>query len=422
MKIRKFISLTCLLFALSVNCIPAQESIRFEHLKYDEIIEKSKQEKKPVLIYFTGTGCFLCVKMEKNVFPKPEISQFYNNNFINVESFDDSRKPDSATRQLRRKFNIISNPSFIFIDSTGEIIHKSGYKETREFLLTAHQALSKQDNYKSWKQQLKTGKANATLMLKYLSAEQKPSLYAETNFVCDAQTELDRYFDSVPQNEYLLPDNWEIIRKYVANPYSKVFNYLLQQEKEFSRIYGEQQVNEVIYTILYDAWSGDRGSDAYKKAETFIRSSSHPVAKLRVLQSDYLYRNSTDLKIIFSNAIETENFIQTFNINLLKYPYLFNRNNVNTVANAILSNSTAKTDHYLKAKKWMQLILAIPENEDYELYATLALACFHTKDYKAAIDAQNKAIQLAIKDEIEKEELEQYQKKLSEYKQAALNR
>lgn len=418
----KFLSLTCLLYILSVNCILAQESIRFEYLKYDEIIEKSKREKKPVLIYFTGTGCYLCVKMEKNVFPKPEISQFYNSNFITVESFDDGRKPDSATKQLRRKFNIISNPTFIFTDSTGEIIHKSGYKETQEFLLTAHQALSKQDNYKSWKQQLKTGKANAALMLKYLSAEQKPSLYAETNFVCDAQTELDRYFDSVPQNEYLLPDNWEIIRKYVANPYSQVFIYLLQNEPEFSRKYGEQQVNEVIFTILHDAWSGDTGSDAYKKAETFIRSSSHPVAKLRVLQSDYLYKNTTDLKIIFSNAIETENYIQTFNINLLKYPYLFNRNDVNTVANAILNNSIAKTDHHLKAKKWMQLILAIPENEDYELYATLALACFRTKDYKAAIDAQNKAIQLAINDELEKEELEQYQKKLTEYKQAASNR
>lgn len=117
--------------------------------------------------------------MEKNVFPKPEISQFYNNTFIAVESFDDSEKPDSATKQLRRRFGIISNPTFIFTDSTGTVIHKSGYKETEQFLLVGKQAISN-ENYKVWKEKIDKGLADASLMLKYLSAEQKPSLFNET--------------------------------------------------------------------------------------------------------------------------------------------------------------------------------------------------------------------------------------------------
>lgn len=409
---------------LSVCCINlnAQETIKLEFLNYDELIARSKKEKKPVMIYFTGTGCFLCVKMEKNVFPKPEIAGFYNTNFINVESFDDTRKPDSATKQLRRRFGIVSNPTFIFTDSTGEVIHKSGYKETEGFLLTAHQAVSKQDNYKSWKQQLKTGKPDAELMLKYLSAEQKPSLYSETNFICDAQTELDRYFDIVPQNEYLLPGNWEIIRKYVANPYSQVFTFLLNHDIDFSRLYGEQSVNEVIFTVLKDTWSGGTDTEAYKKAEAFIRLSKHPMAKLRVLQSDYLYKNESALQKLFANPVEIEKYIEAFDTNLNKYYYLFNINDVNTTVNSILRMSTAKTDHYQKAKKWMLQMLTIPSNEDYDFYATLALACFQTKDYRAAVNAQTKAIELAIKDELDKAELEVYQKKLTQYKQASANK
>ncbi len=411
-----------MLFAFSCLCytmIHAQPSINLSFLNYDQLIAKSREEKKPVMIYFTGTGCHLCVKMEKNVFTKPEIASLYNANFINVESFDDTRKPDSATKQLRRKFGIISNPTFIFTDSTGEIIHKSGYKETEEFLLTAYQALSKEDNYKNWKQQLKTGKPNAGLMLKYLSAEQKPLLYAESDFVCEAQNQLDFYFNAIPSKEYSEPGNWEIIRKYVANPYSQVFSYLLKHDKAFSNLYGEQAVNEVIFTVLKDAWSGGTDTEAYKKAEAFIRSSSHPLAKLRVLQSDYLYKSESILQKLFTNPAETEKYIQTFDTYLNQYAYLFNIYDVNTTVNTMLKNSTVKKAYYQKAKKWMQLMLSIPANEDYDFYATLALACFHTKDYKGAVNAQTKAVQLAMKDELGKEELELYQKKLLEYKQAA---
>lgn len=418
---RKFLSLTCLLYILSVNCILAQESIRFEHLKYDEIIEKSKREKKPVLIYFTGTGCYLCVKMEKNVFPKPEVSNFYNTNFITVESFDDFTKPDSSTKRLRRRFNIISNPTFIFTDSTGEVIHKSGYKETIQFLQVGQQAISN-DNYKIWKEKIDGGQLDATLMLKYLSAEQKPFLFSETNYTCDAQTRLDLYFNSIPKKDFLLKDNWSIISNYVANPYSQVFEYLLNQEAEFSNVYGIQAVNEVVYKILADAWSGATESDAYKKAENYIRSLNHPLAKLKILQRDYLFQNKKEIITRLNLPDEAKKYIQLFDQNITRYPYLFSIYAVNDVATIINDQFKQNKEWLDKAKKWMELLLAIPANESYDFYATLAQTCFHIKDFKSAIDAQSKAIQLAINDELEKEELEQYQKKLTEYKHAASNR
>lgn len=414
-------AILCLFFALVCSSSHSQESIRFENLNYDELIARSRKEKKPVMIYFTGTGCFLCVKMEKNVFPKPEVSNFYNTNFITVESFDDFTKPDSATKRLRRTFGIISNPTFIFTDSTGEVIHKSGYKETIQFLQVGQQAISN-DNYKIWKEKIDAGQLDATLMLKYLSAEQKPLLFSESNYVCDAQSRLDLYFNSIPKKDFPLPDNWSIISNYVANPHSQVFEYLLNQEAAFSNVYGIQAVNEVIYKILADAWSGATESDAYKKAESYVRSLNHPLAKLKVLQRDYLFQNKNEIITRLNAPEEAKKYIQLFDQNITLYPYLFSIYSVNDVVTIINDQFKQHKAWLDKAKKWMELLLAIPANEAYDFYATLAQTCFHIKDYKAAIDAQNKAIQLAIKDEIEKEELEQYQKKLSEYKQAALNR
>lgn len=417
MKMLKSLTFFCLLIALTANTILAQESIRFEHLKYDEIIEKSKREKKPVMIYFTGTGCYLCVKMEKNVFPKTEVSKFYNNNFIAVESFDDSRKPDSATRQLRRRYGIISNPTFIFTDSTGSVIHKSGYKETEQFLLVGKQAISN-DNYKTWKAQIDAGNLTASLMLKYLSAEQKPLLFSETNYACDAQVRLDKYFSMVTEKEYTNPDNWAIISNYVANPYSTVFKSLLNREKDFARAYGSKEVNEVIFKIFTDAWSGSKESVTYKKAESYIRSLNHPLAKLLVLQRDYLHQSNTVLNTLLTNPEKANIYTQEYDKYVTQYAYLFNIYAVNDVANTIMDQLKDNTSYISKAKKWMNLLLAIPGNEDYDFCATYAKACFLTKDYNNAVQAQEKALTLAIKDELDQDELKVYRKDLARYKEA----
>lgn len=415
---RKLLLLVLPILSALSGITQPQESIRFEHLNYGQLIERSKKEKKAVLIYFTGTGCYLCVKMEKNVFIKPEIARLYNNNFINVESFDDTKKPDSSTKQLRRKFGVISNPTFIFTDSTGIIIHKSGYKETSGFLLTGQQALS-DNNYKAWKKIIDAGKADAAIMLKYLSAEQKPSLYSETNFVCEAQNTLDKYFDIIPVKDYTLPDNWEIIKSYVANPFSQVFGYLLEHQADFVKSYGLREVNEVIYRIINDAWSGGSDSEGYKRAEKYTRSSSHPIAKLRVLQIDYLHQSNNNLKELLRSPDKARKYIYTYDSCFKQYPTLFSRFAVDAVVNKIMDQFPDNIDYLNKAKKWMQLLLAIPGNEDYDFYATYARACFQTRDYKTAVLTQEKAIQLAIQSELDIKDIEEYKKQLIRYKNGA---
>lgn len=48
---RKSTSILYLLFILIAPASHAQETIRFNHLNYDELIAKAKQEKKPVMIF-----------------------------------------------------------------------------------------------------------------------------------------------------------------------------------------------------------------------------------------------------------------------------------------------------------------------------------------------------------------------------------
>lgn len=414
---RKHLAILGICFCFTLNFLYAQSTIQFDHSNYEVFMTKAKKEKKPVMIYFTGTGCFLCVKMEKRVFNQPEVYQSYNENFINVESFDDSNKPDSATKQLRRRFGVISNPTFIFIDSTGEIIHKSGYKEKDGFILTAKQALS-DDNYRNWLKQLNQGKMTSELVWKFLTAEQKPSLFSENYYQCTAQSILDKYFSSIPEKEYSLAKNWKIIEQYVANPFSDIFNYLIRHQEEFNAKNGEEKVNLTIYNIFRDGLMINTDEQHRKRAETLVKNSNHPMANL-VQQIRVL--NNTSSESVIKDQTGWNNIIRQYDSLMNRYAYILPPGQVSRFVEDLTKLTPTKKDDIIKAKKWMNLIVNKKENEDYDYYALYALTCFLTNDITEAIKAQEKAIQLAIQDKLDKEDIDKFEESLKKYRSSVIS-
>jgi len=96
---------------------------------------------------------------------------------------NDFKNPDQATKALRLKYEIISNPTFIFIDTNGMVMHKGGYKTVDDFSKMGKQALST-DNYRNWKDKIETGNFDTEVLNKYLSVEQNAALYAESGYQC----------------------------------------------------------------------------------------------------------------------------------------------------------------------------------------------------------------------------------------------
>lgn len=390
----------------------AQKTIALQQTNYNQFIAEAKAANKPVMIYFTGTGCGLCVKMEKQVFVKPAVYELYNSSFINVESFDDSKKPDAATKELRKKYGIVSNPTFIFIDTDGKVIHKSGYQpDDTSFSKVARQALS-DDNYSKWLAKIESGKFDRATLEKFLSVEQKPAIYSSTYYDCASQKALDNYFASIPQTDYSSKENWAIIQSYVANPYSPVFTHILQNQSVYNKNFGEQVVNEKIYSVLKDAWSGARNEQPYKDAEKFIRNSSNPVAAL-VLQMN-------EMKLAREELLEKkerwEDFIAKYGTFIDAYTYLDKNNSYQSTEAAKDICKRFSTDIKLVrvANKWMSDVVAA-EKPDEDYYAVYANTFYLLGDMKNAIIYQQKAIATAKEHEADKADLDLYQKSLQDY-------
>ncbi len=124
---------------------------------YDQAIECSKKQGKPIFIDFTGHGCVNCREMEANVWSDPEVLKMLRNDFIVVALYVDDKtdlqKKDWTTSSYDGKikktigkkfadlqisrFNINAQPYYVILNSEGKQLTKKPHsynKNIGEFI------------------------------------------------------------------------------------------------------------------------------------------------------------------------------------------------------------------------------------------------------------------------------------------------
>lgn len=92
----------------------------FKDLRED--LEEARAEGKRLVLFFEQRGCIYCTKMHKEVFPRPEISDYIAENYfvvqlnlhgdIEVTDFDGETLPE---KEMARKWGILFTPTIMFI-------------------------------------------------------------------------------------------------------------------------------------------------------------------------------------------------------------------------------------------------------------------------------------------------------------------
>ena len=143
---KKLLLMKKVLFSLAICFFVIANNNAQEHVKesvdnltanwettYKEALKKSKKEKKPVLIYFTGSDwCGPCKVLDKKLFHTEKFKTIADNDLILYEA-DTPRNKDivspeklEVTNDLKRKFKIRSFPTLVFVNHKGKMI---GYKK-----------------------------------------------------------------------------------------------------------------------------------------------------------------------------------------------------------------------------------------------------------------------------------------------------
>jgi len=97
--------------------------------------ETAKTENKLVMLDFTGSDwCGWCIKLNKEIFSKPEFVEYAEKNLVAVEVDFPRKKEQSAelkaaNQKLQTKYNIKGYPTIIVLNGEGKKVGELGYME-----------------------------------------------------------------------------------------------------------------------------------------------------------------------------------------------------------------------------------------------------------------------------------------------------
>jgi len=123
-----------------------------EFNNFDKVLETAKNERKSILLYFTGYAAQNCRVMEEKVFKNKHIKNLLNQKFIAYAIYVDSREvlPKSYISkysgkeiktigqqgiELEKKFDSYTQPFFVIIDKNGKVLRKRSYTSNIEVFL-----------------------------------------------------------------------------------------------------------------------------------------------------------------------------------------------------------------------------------------------------------------------------------------------
>ena len=101
---------------------------------YDHAIKQAAAEKKPGLIYFSGSDwCSECIRLNKEVFSRPEFLDYAKKNLV-ILNLDFPQKREQravlAARgvELAKQYKIYGFPTVIVLDADAKKLEEFGYR------------------------------------------------------------------------------------------------------------------------------------------------------------------------------------------------------------------------------------------------------------------------------------------------------
>jgi len=228
-----------LAIVLMVNCtvLSFAQGIEFFHGTWEEVKAKAKEADKLVFVDAYTTWCGPCKRMAANIFPLPEVGEFYNANFINYKlDMEKGEGPDFA-----RKYGVRAYPTFVFVDGDGNMVfNRVGGSDAPGFIQMGKTAVDKFDKSPALAKKYEGGDRSPSLVLDYikaLNAAGKPSLKIANEYLANEKdTKSDLYY--------------KIIFESALSSDSRPFSLLISNEKAIAKLVGKQAYDKRVYNAL----------------------------------------------------------------------------------------------------------------------------------------------------------------------------
>jgi thioredoxin-related protein len=216
---------------ISVGTSMADTGIKWvENLNWEQIKEKAKKENKYIFVDCYTTWCGPCKKMDKDVFSKKDVGEFFMDKFMAVKVQMDVTKKDREfvkdwykdAEMIGKEYFVFAYPTQLFFDPQGELVEKiTGLQEKDKFISIARESLKPgkkkyEDPYKEFlalKDKYQNG-IKEYQRFPFMIATANQTGHAE--FAKDLVKDFNQHLLTLSNKELLNRDCIEFISKYAA--------------------------------------------------------------------------------------------------------------------------------------------------------------------------------------------------------------
>ncbi|GJM33113.1 MAG: hypothetical protein DHS20C18_21140 [Saprospiraceae bacterium] len=206
------------------------QGIEFFHGSWEEALAKAKMEEKIIFVDAYASWCGPCKRMAANVFPLPEVGEFFNKNFISLKL---DMEKDKEGIKFRQKYPVSAFPTLYFIDYNEEVIQVvRGAQQADALIKLGEGALQKVDRSGEFEEAYEQGDRNPELVYNYVKALNragKSSLKIANEYIRD-------------QKDLTTEQNLRFLLEATTEADSRIFTLMIDHRKQLEALIGEEEV------------------------------------------------------------------------------------------------------------------------------------------------------------------------------------
>lgn len=131
------------LFLIALISTRSFGQITFEHGTLDEALTKAKKAGKPLFVDVYAVWCGPCKQMAATSFIDPEVTSYYNSNFISLKL--DGEKNDGPN--VMQKYGITAYPTLLYFNANGDLVAKVvGGQQAKQLLAKGKEVVNPEGN------------------------------------------------------------------------------------------------------------------------------------------------------------------------------------------------------------------------------------------------------------------------------------
>ncbi len=224
------------------------QQIRYDRIDFmdnpswNDVLQQAESTGKIIFLDAYTSWCAPCKKMEKEVFTRPEIANFFNQKFVNVK-YD---MEGNTGETLKDRYGVKVFPTYIFINPEGEAVHRivGAHTAGNDFFEWSKMAVTPGQSYAELQQRYENGERNPTMMFDYMQVLRMAGEQAKEAEITH------NYLSLMSKDHFMDKSYWSAVKLFLNDPTSREFRIIMDNREEIGEAIGLEEVDAKIYETV----------------------------------------------------------------------------------------------------------------------------------------------------------------------------